>query len=233
MTELKRDPAYILSNLVTTDSGEVICKKDCKIQVPVHFEAKNLLDIGLRNFVMGSFPIIIDDKYGVMSMAAKVEISPNVKIVKEKIKGVEYYNMSFAAGEKFIVSSDIFKNDGLMYYLVDEIFMQAKVPWYIIYNDLGQILITAKEYAGSKLMPIDEIGELLASIMARDKKDRRLYYRVTDKKEPPDFIGITSVFYGATNTVNKLCGNYFSEGVVSALINPTEEVEKIESILRA
>ena len=50
---------------------------------------------------------------------------------------------------------------------------------------------------------------------------------------PASYIPLNSVYYAATNTVNKLAGNHFDKGVVSALITPTEEIEHIESLLRA
>lgn len=233
MKELKRDPAYVLSNLVTTKSGKIVTKKDIKLQVPVHFEAKKLVDIGLRNYAIGYFVVIMDDKYSVMSMAAKVELSSKAMITKEKINNVEYYNFFFNAGSVFIETNKVFREATIMYNIVDELLMQGKIPWYYDYDDVGQLLCTAKEYASSNLMPIDEIGEIIASIITRDKKDRTVYYRLSEQKEKPDYVALTSVFYSATNTVNKLCGNHFSEGVVSALVNPTTEVENVEKILRA
>ena len=50
---------------------------------------------------------------------------------------------------------------------------------------------------------------------------------------PPVFIPISSIEFGATNTLNKLGGNYFDKGVASALVTPTESVELIEIIIRS
>jgi hypothetical protein len=50
-------------------------------------------------------------------------------------------------------------------------------------------------------------------------------------KKPPVYIPLRSVTYTATNTTNKLAGSYFQEGLVSALVSPSERKERIESIL--
>ena len=47
------------------------------------------------------------------------------------------------------------------------------------------------------------------------------------------WTALNSVRDSATNTTTKLGGNYYSEGVISALINPSDRVERIESILTA
>ena len=52
------------------------------------------------------------------------------------------------------------------------------------------------------------------------------------KKNPPVFIPLRSVVYGATNTTNKLAGSYFNEGVISALVSPSTRIEPIEELLR-
>ena len=83
-----------------------------------------------------------------------------------------------------------------------------------------------------------EVMELIASMVSRNQKNRLEYYRHTIqnrdelKTNPPLFVALRSVSDSATNTTNKLGGSYFEEGLTSALVNPTERVERIEDLLR-
>jgi len=113
------------------------------------------------------------------------------------------------------------------------------VPWYLDYNDLGHIFDTASSHAGANVGTNPEVTELIVSIIARNSKDRTQYYRSCInsleelKTNPPVFISMKSVPYAATNTTNKLAGSYFGEGVVSALVSPSEKRERIENLLLA
>jgi hypothetical protein len=113
------------------------------------------------------------------------------------------------------------------------------VPWYLGYPELAQLFNTARYHAGANIGSDHEVIELLVSIISRDPKDITRYYRQVAKtmqevkKNPPIYTPLKSVANVATNTTNKLAGSYFSEGVVSALVNPAERTERIEGILRA
>ena len=54
----------------------------------------------------------------------------------------------------------------------------------------------------------------------------------TIRKNPPAYIALKNLTYAATNTVARIGGSFFGDGLVSALTNPSERVERIESILR-
>lgn len=233
ITKLKRDADYIRENLVTSNSGVITTKKDILLMVPSHFEAKGLLSIGMRNYSMGYFAVIMDDKYAVMILPAMIELDPRANITKEKINNVEYYVFAIDAGSTFIVTDQVFKKKTIVYFVVNEFIMQGKIPWYYTYDDIGRLFHDTSEFADITLYQREEVGEILAAMITRDPKDRTRHYRLTDFKDKPAYVGLTSVFFSATNTVNKICGNYFSDGIVSALVTPTEEVSNIEKILRA
>ena len=102
--------------------------------------------------------------------------------------------------------------------------------------DLINIRKTVKKHANSDLAENYEIFELLVSAITRYEKDKRIYYRQVLKDNPQakySFIPLKSVYYAASNTLNKLAGAYFSQGVASALVNPTQNVEHVEKLLRA
>ncbi|MNJ68815.1 hypothetical protein D3C77_650980 [compost metagenome] len=49
---------------------------------------------------------------------------------------------------------------------------------------------------------------------------------------PPTIIPLRNVSYGATNTIAKLTGSRFDEGMTSAIVNPGDRVERTEMVLR-
>lgn len=230
--KLTRDPDYILKNLEIDSSGQIITKKDCKIQIPEHFRDKHLVDEEVEPNLLGLLCIIMDDKYGVLSVTTKVRFSSSAQPRRDVVNNVPYLSYLFNAGDVLITSYEVFKQDDLIYYITDELIFRAKVPWYFSYDDLGKLLMTCKEYNGADILACDEVNELLASMLARQKNQRNKYWRNSDMKDPPVFVPLASVFYGPTNTVNKLVGAYFGDGVVSALATPTTELERIDSILR-
>jgi hypothetical protein len=127
----------------------------------------------------------------------------------------------------------------LVYKIYDEIISKGRVPWYLGYLELGQIFDTAGYHAGANIGKNQEVTELIISMISRSEKDRNKYYRTTIQSldelmtNRPAFIPLRSVQYAATNTTNKLAGSYFSDALVSALVNPSDRVERIESLLRA
>ena len=105
------------------------------------------------------------------------------------------------------------------------------------YIDMCRLFDTAKEYADANVGSNPEVIQMMISLIARDKDNRNIYYRqIANTNQDIDnrlvFIPIRNINYGATNTVNKLGGNYMSTGIISALNNPSDKVENIESILR-
>jgi hypothetical protein len=126
-----------------------------------------------------------------------------------------------------------------VYKIYDEIISKGRVPWYLGYLELWKIFDTALYHAGANIGANQEVTELIISMISRSEKDRNQYYRTTieDLSQlmvvKPAFIPLRSVQYAATNTTNKLAGSYFGDALVSALVNPADRVERIESLLRA
>lgn len=236
---LTRDSAKVHACLKETVDNQLMTTKECKIYIPSRFEQIGLASIGVETHIVGLYAIVFEDKYyGVCNVNTMMRIKPT-NTERIKIDGVEYFEFTFAAGATIIPNLDLVKRDILVYYIYDEVISAGRVPWYMNYTDLGSIFDTAEEYAGANIGQNREITEMLVSLIARDKKDRSRFFRrdavvgeaIYDMK--PAFIPLSSVIHSATNTTNKLAGAYMQHGVVSALTNPAEKVERIESLLRA
>ena len=235
--KLVRDPAKVHADLVVLPDRRLVTKKGCKIYIPSRFAERDLATIGIDTYIVGIYAITVDDTYyGVSMVNAMCRIEPT-STMRILVNEEEYIEFTFEAGSTVMSSIDLVKNDTLVYKIYDEIISKGRVPWYLGYHELGKIFDTSKYHAGANIGTNHEVTELLVSMITRDAKDRHQYYRkkaVSDDymaKNPPAFIALRSVTYAATNTLNRIAGSYMNEGMVSALVSPTERVERIESLL--
>jgi len=235
--ELIRDKAAVTSVLKETPDGRVVTIRECKIYIPARYADYGMAQIGVDKHILGIYAMVVENKYAVCSVNAMMQIDP-VRTNKVKIAGDEYYEFEFDKGSTVIKNVNLVKADTLTYLIFDEFFQKGNIPWFIGYEDLGRIFDTARKYAGANIGGQREVIELIASLVARDPNDRTQYYRTAVKSQEdvkhihPAYIPLMSVRYGATNTLTKLGGSYFSKGVISALIDPADRPERIETILR-
>lgn len=239
ITKLIRDPKRVQAYLEELPNESLVCKKPVKIYIPSRFAERGLAQIGIETHILGVYAIVVDDVYyGVSMVNAMMRIDPT-STLKIQINGDEYYEFSFDAGSTVVTSTQLLKTDVLVYRIYDEIISKGRVPWYLGYLELGKIFDTAGYHAGANISRNHEVTELIISMVSRNAADRTQYYRTSIKDlgelatVPPAFIPLRSVQYAATNTTNKLAGSYFTDALVSALVNPADRVERIESLLRA
>ena len=136
--------------------------------------------------------------------------------------------------------ADIASSEYIYTQFVEKKFAHIKITE-IERKDINALLVELfkQDYAKTKATMLPPVVEFLAAYIARSKQDRTKFIREV-AKQPKDFaldqvswVPLRSVFWSAPGTVNKLSGAYFADGVVSALVNPNNKVEKVESILRA
>ena len=234
---LKRDGNRVHANLIENPDGSITTLKDCKLYIPSRYESIGLASIGVETHVVGLYALVYEDSYyAVCNVNSIMQIAPT-STERIKIGQTEYFEFSFSAGSIFITNTNLVKRDILTYYIYDELISAGKIPWYLSYEDVGSLFDTAKEYAGADIGQNREITEMIVSLISRVKNDRGKFFRTLAKDESikdtsPAYIPLRSVLYAATNTTNKLAGSYMQHGVVSALVNPSESVEKIEHLLR-
>lgn len=228
------DAAKVHAALAELPNGSLVAKKAVKIVVPARFAERGLAFVGLDTSIVGIFAIILDDQYyGVSLTNAMMRITPS-STSKVTYDEDEYYEFSFDPGAVVIPSLDLVKIDTIVYNIYDEILGKGRVPWYLSYELMGSLFDTAKEHAGANIGQQQEVVELMVSLITRDASDRVKYYRqvIADPNKKPAFIPLRSVAYAATNTLNKLAGSYARDGMASALVTPTERVERLEDLLR-
>lgn len=233
----KRDAARVSSVLHEQKDGSVVTAKPAKIYIPKRFAEKNLAEIGTEVFILGIFAIVIEDSYYAVSNAnAMIRIKPNI-INTVKFGEDLYLEFVFEAGSTVIASTQLIVSDSLVYEIFDEFIAKGRVPWYCGYEDLARLFETSDYHAGLRLAHNHSILAMFAASITRDTKDRSKYYRhvIKDLKDldtnPPTVIPQRSIVLGASNTLTRLVGSYWEDGLNSALANPSTELEPIEDLL--
>lgn len=237
ITKLIRDPIKIHETL-SEQGDKLITTKGCKIYTPVLYEEKGLLSIGTEITILGIFDISVDDKYNGVSLApTMLRIEPST-INTVDINGDKYYEFVFLPGSVVIADLMAVKDDTLPYHIYDLFIASGKIPFYFTYSDLGDLFSLAEYQAGIKIGANNAVMEMIVAVISRTESDRTKYYRheiskIADQhSNPPVYIPFSDVSYNATNTTARLIGSYYDQGVTSALINPSQRTENIETILR-
>lgn len=227
----------LTDRLIKTKSNTIITNMDCIIEVPSRFLDIGLAFVGVTTQVFGVFAIIFEDgKYTVGNIPAFVDIVPD-SVVEIEYDEVPYHQFRFKAGDVIIQSKEVVRIDTIMFNLMNEYIFKGKLPWYTEPMDIAKLFDFADEMAASKVGNNFQIIEFIASLIVRDKNDRSISMRevakTVDDFKKAAIVPLTSVFYGIRSPLNKVAGAYMQDGVISALVTPSESPGRIESILRA
>lgn len=238
LRKLKRNAAVIQADLRTLPDKSMITTKGCRIHIPSKYFDKNLGLLGDTTFILGVFAIQVGDTYAVERATALMQITPTGSS-KYTEEGVEYIEFYFAPGSTVFATVELVVRETLPYDIFDFYIASGYVPYYFTPSDLGNLFEYSGHYSALKLGADRSVLQLLASMQTRQPDDKTKYWRHALSKQsdvetvPYTFVAFSSVLYGATNTVSRLMGAYYDEGLVSALVNPSERVEDVERLLRA
>lgn len=236
-SKLVRDQDKIHAVLKELPDERLVALKPISLYIPARFAERGLAQIGIETHICGIILYVVEEKYYAISLFNAMVRTEPTSTVRTTIDGEEFYKFSYSAGATVFSSLQLVKNDTLVYRIYHELF-SGHMPLFINYDDSGKVFDTARKHGGANIGGQHEITELLVSMVSRDPNNRHRYYRQAIKtradmgKLKPVVISMRNVFYGATNTTNKLAGSYFHDGVVGALNHPATRVERIEGLLR-
>ena len=226
---MKRDKAFIESKLYIKD-GKVYTKEKTIIEFPKWYANKELIDIQDVTYLYGVFAIIIEDKYSVSVIPTLINTSPIIVTEVERPDGT-YTQFVYGKDDVIINNLNVVKKDLLSYNLFENFFIYAKAPWFIDYDDLIKIMDNMLPYSHSNLGENYVASELVTSFIARTKKDKSVFLR-QDPTAPLEYVDLTNVYFSALSTLNKVAGNYFTEGLTSALVQKEVTPTKLENLVR-
>ncbi|ARV77361.1 virion structural protein [Pseudomonas phage Noxifer] len=234
--QMVRDPDFIKKHLHEQNDGSVLTDTACRILVPERYASVHLANIGTEIHILGFYGILMGNRYGVVRTIAMFRIVPS-STEKVVINGVTYFDFHFEPGDTLIAGTEPVKNDTLSYYVYSEHVDKGNIPWYFNYIDKANLFETAEEFAGIYLGN-RSILSLIISTTCRDPKDMtRLYRHIYEKHSdvetnPPVSIPFRNVIWNTSDTTSKFIGAYTADSIVSALVNPSDRVERIEELLR-
>ncbi len=236
---LVRDAKRVNETLHHAADDTIVTSRGCKILIPERYTEKGLAEISAETSILGIFAIIVDDMYyAVSNVIAMMRVTPSV-IATVKIDGSNYLELTFAPGSVVIADSQLVKNKHLVSKVFDEFISKGRVPWFLDYvKDMGSLFDSSDYHAGLDMSKQHAVLEIITAAITRKASDPTVYYRqsVTTpadlSKVEPTFIPLRSISYGTTNTLTRLVGSYFVDGLTSALVNPSTNNETIETVLR-
>lgn len=226
---MKRDKDFIQSQIYIKD-GKIYTKEKTIIEFPKWYENKELLDIQDVTYLYGVFAIIIGDKYSVSVIPTLINTTPIIIREVERENGT-YIQFVYGKDDVLIDNTTIAKKDLLSYNIFENLFIYAKTPWFIEYEDLIKILDNIYPYSNSNLGNNFVATELVTSFIARTKKDKSVFLR-QDPNAQADYVDLTNVYFSALSTLNKVAGNYFTEGLTSALVQKETHPTRLENLVR-
>lgn len=227
--QLKRDPQTVKKCLVNKDNS-YYTNKALTIEFPKWYMTKGLYVNEETHYLYGIFAVIVGDVYSVSLIPTVVTTLP-IAVNEIERDGDVYIQLMYAAGSKVLESNKAIMQSFLAYDFFDGFFMQAKVPWFVEYEDLCILMNNTVSYGGTNLGVNQVNNELLCSFIARSSKDKREFFRVAPTGKAA-FVDLMDVRYSSLSTVNKLAGNYFSESLVSALIQKETVPTTLEKHVR-
>lgn len=235
---LNRNPDVIKKSLVKIGNS-LVTKKNLRVIFPDRYNDINLAIIGSTVRLVSIFAIIDDNgNYSVANLPIFVDLSPS-NIGDIEVDGIMNKVLYFEEGSVFMENIDLMVDNRFLYDLFNEFYISGKIPWFMNYDDTMKIFEKTKKYANSDLGENPITFEILASIISRLPSNKAVYYReaitsVSDiAKTKPNYVGLMNIYYTFANTISKIAGNYFTQGLNSALVNKETEVTKIETMLRA
>lgn len=217
----------------TKNNSYIFQGNKMEIFISMRYEANKCLKIGNTVSTIGIFDFIINDKIeDGLFLPAIIEMEPsNVEIIK--IGNDEFAKVTFLNGDIFIKNREVQKVQDLGYVIFYEIINQANRSKHLDYFKSVKIFDLLTEVCGIDFGVNRKVFELIMAHIHRDKKNLSVFYRQTDMKQPPEIIQFRDIAHGTVTTTGKIIGNYFDDSLRSAIVNPTEEGNDLENIMRA
>lgn len=234
---LKRDPDRVKANLLVR-GNEMVAKVPCKIIIPARFIERGLGTLEPEVYTVTIYALVMEDKYYAVTLApAMMRLTPS-DIEHVSIDDEPHIAFHFDKGAVICPQLNLVKRNELIYYVYNELTAKGNVPWYVSYNDMAIPYENAPRFANATIGANPAIMQMVVSSVARKATDKAVQYRHAVRtmqdiqKVEPVIIALRSIIWGPTNTLARVVGTHFKEGLATALVNPSEKLEPIEDMLR-
>lgn len=237
----KRDPAYIKSIIKKTKDGRFVSDQALEIHFPSSYEEKHLAKMESYLECLGIFAIVDPkkNKYAVFNIPAMVRLS--IPEMREYTYHEDKYKvLKFQPFDDIIIMDKIEQNDKLAYWIYDYYIALGRVPWYMSYSDVLKIPDQDHQYANEKILANSfQITDMIYSNIARNPNNNKQMYRYVLKKPEdeyfvhPEWVPLRNITLGSVDTLSKIMGAYYDDGLTSALAEPSKKLTTVERVLRS
>lgn len=236
---MQRNPDEVFKQLEVQDDESVLCKTEMTVVFPKRYLDRDMASIGDDVRSVGVMMIATPTHWCLYSVCAMVSMKPDA-IEYFNYQGQDYVELKFEKGSKLFNSIYVVQQDIIVYHVYKEFLSNGNIPFFVQvnhqYDDTAGLLDTAGEYAGTEIGSQREVTELIASLSPRNPDNLIEYFRQLppeiQAKTRPNFVGMISAPFGATNTLSRTAGAYFDQGLIAAMIYPSEEVTRQETLVR-
>lgn len=238
-SNFKRNPEVIKSYFKVVKDITIVTS-ELRVIFPERFITKEFVFMGSTVRALNIFAIVDDNNNYAIAMAPIfVELSPyNVSdvMIDNDLNKV----LHFKKDDVFLVSNTCFVTDSFIYDLFDEFYVKGNIPWFMNYEDVSDILLESKKYAGSNIGNNPLTFEILAANIGRLKSDKNKFIRqelpngkVNLEKMDVAYVGLNNIYYSFDSTGASLFGGYAKSGMVKSLVNPETTSTTTMDILRS
>lgn len=233
-SKMKRDRDLWKQIFQKTNSGQIVAKAPCQIVVPSRYFEVGLGTIAEYVECLGVFGLVSGDVFAPSIALAIMPFSPD-SVSKFIIEDVEYTVLNFDKGSTICPNYNLVKSDTLLYYIDEWFYKGAHIPHFFDQNDAGRLMRDLEYYTGVKVTRNNRPWELVSSYITRSGVNpRQLFRLVGDKKlVKPIYVPLDSVAFSAAGTLSKLSGAYMDDGLLSAALHKSNEISKIENVVRS
>lgn len=237
INKLKRNPDKIKAALEIKGDC-TICKKNLKILFPERYVKKGLAVLSTESQVIGIYAIVDDDNnYATVNISAMQSFKPYDSSLVN-IEGETYVKFEFLAGDIFILNNNIVQSADNIFTIYNNFYQGGKIPFYLNYEDVSNILVNSKLFNGNDLGANPLIYEVITSVIARDPNNTKYYYKDLINNEEdinkirPKFIGLSDRTRSLGDTAAKIIGAYLKDGLVNSIVEDEERSSDVSELLR-
>jgi len=204
-----------------------------EIFISMRFESYKCLKIEKTLTTLAIFDMVIDGKIeDAVFITGIVEMCPS-EISVVKIEDESFVKAVFYYGDIFIKNTVVQQIASLGFVIFYEVINQGNRSKHLDYFKLVKIFDVLQEVAGINFNVERKTFELICAHIHRSKDNLAIFYRQTDMKDPPVIVQFKDIAHNTITTSGKIIGNYFSDSLRSAIVNPSEDNSEIENIMRA
>lgn len=238
--KLVHNPEALRNSIAINKDNQAICLNALRVVVPRSFFENNLGTMTDKVNVYGLFPVIQEDnQFAMVNITARVSLTPSAtKVVV--YGGEEYYEFSFEKNSVFMPNVAVVQDGKIIYEVFRNFFFIARNPWYMDYEIHGSIFDSAPKFAGFGSLKSPELNEFLTAHIARKAgSSDNLPLRNSIRKYEDGaignvtFVAMGSVIQSVRSPLTKITGPYALDGLISAIVSPSENVGNVEKIIRA